>query len=98
MVISFIPSSGLFPPKFGPGFPALEPIRSPATGVLHLSTILASFILRTFLVSYSGVLENLGKAFKHAYAKPLRVHSVAGRRDNPLSRHSPPYPCVFGGG
>jgi len=40
--------------------------------VLHLSTILASFILRTFLVSYSGVLENLGKAFKLAYAKPLR--------------------------
>src|SRR5271156_3893102 len=28
--------------------------------VLHLSTTLASFILRTFLVSYSGVLENLG--------------------------------------
>jgi hypothetical protein len=26
---------------------------------VHLSTILASFILRTFLVSYSGVLENL---------------------------------------
>jgi hypothetical protein len=24
------------------------------------------------LVSYSGVLENLGKAFKLAYAKPLR--------------------------
>jgi hypothetical protein len=40
--------------------------------VLHLSTILASFILRTFLVSYSGVLENLGKAFKLTYAKPLR--------------------------
>ena len=40
--------------------------------VLHLSTMLASFILRTFLVSYSGVLENLGKAFKLAYAKPLR--------------------------
>lgn len=40
--------------------------------VLHLSTILASFILRTFLVSYSRVLENLGKAFKLVYAKPLR--------------------------
>jgi hypothetical protein len=40
--------------------------------VLHLSTILASFILRTFLVSYSEVLENLGKAFKLVYAKPLR--------------------------
>jgi hypothetical protein len=40
--------------------------------VLHLSTMLASFILRTFLVSYSGVLENLGKAFKLAYAKLLR--------------------------
>ena len=40
--------------------------------VLHLSTMLASFILRTFLVSYSGVLENPGKAFKLTYAKPLR--------------------------
>jgi hypothetical protein len=40
--------------------------------VVHLSTILASFILRTFLVLYSGVLENLGKAFKLVYAKPLR--------------------------
>jgi hypothetical protein len=40
--------------------------------VVHLSTILTSFILRTFLVSYSGVLENLGKAFKLVYAKPLR--------------------------
>jgi hypothetical protein len=45
---------------------------SPAHRVLHLSTILASFILRIFLVSYSGALENLGKAFKLAYAKPLR--------------------------
>ena len=42
--------------------------------VLHLSTILASFILRTFLVSYLGVLENLGKAFKLSYVK---MHSVA---------------------
>jgi hypothetical protein len=40
--------------------------------VLHLSIILAFFILRTFLVSYSGVLENLGKAFKLTYAKTLR--------------------------
>jgi hypothetical protein len=39
--------------------------------------MLASFILRTFLVLYSGVLESLGKAFKLAYAKP-KMHSVAG--------------------
>jgi hypothetical protein len=39
--------------------------------VLHLSIILASFILRIFLVSYLEVLENLGKAFKLTYAKPL---------------------------
>jgi hypothetical protein len=33
--------------------------------VLHL----AYFILRTLLVSYSELLENLGKAFKRTYAK-----------------------------
>ena len=48
------------------------PVSLRRSRVVHLSTILASFILRTFLVSYSGVLENLGKAFKLVYAKPLR--------------------------
>jgi hypothetical protein len=34
--------------------------------------ILASFILRTILVSYSELLENLGEAFKPTYAKALK--------------------------
>jgi hypothetical protein len=46
--------------------------------VVHLSIILASFILRIFLASYSGVLENLGKAFKLSYAKPHKMYSVTG--------------------
>jgi hypothetical protein len=47
--------------------------------VLHLSTILASFILLHLLgVIVGEYFENLGKAFKLAYAKPLRCISVAG--------------------
>jgi hypothetical protein len=47
---------------------ALHPIPSPAIGYY----ILAYFILRTLLVSYSELLENLGKAFKLTYAKILK--------------------------
>jgi hypothetical protein len=43
-------------------------IPSPAIGYC----ILASFILRIFLVSYSKLLGNLGKAFKLTYAKTLK--------------------------
>jgi hypothetical protein len=45
-----------------------SPIPSPVIGYC----ILASFILRTILVSYSELLENLGKAFKPTYAKALK--------------------------
>jgi hypothetical protein len=54
--------------------------------VVHLSIILASFILRIFLVSYSGVLENLGKVFKLTYAKPLRGIAWPAKGYD-LSRH-----------
>jgi hypothetical protein len=44
------------------------PIPSPAIGYY----ILASCFLRILLVSYSELLENLGKTFKLAYAKTLK--------------------------
>jgi hypothetical protein len=43
-------------------------IPSPATGY----NVLASFILRILLVSYSELPQNLGKRFKLTYAKLLK--------------------------